>query len=83
MNEEQVSLKIALGNETVYIRPNTIQNNHKLLQAAQELVDSNQLEDYYLNIRVKKSNVGGTIHNEEIISPKMTLDMHVVYMKQN
>ena len=82
MNDEKITFKIVLGDEEVYIRPNTIKNDNELLQEAADLVDANRLEDYYLNIKVEKNNYSGTINNEKVVSPKINVDMNIVYMKQ-
>ncbi|MBE6024496.1 MAG: hypothetical protein E7231_15140 [Cellulosilyticum sp.] len=82
INEGKITLKIELGDEEVYIRPNTIRNDHELLQEANDLVQANRLEDYYLGITVDKNKYSGTINGEEVVSPKVSVNMDFVYMKQ-
>ena len=82
INEEKTTLKVELGDEVVYIRPNTIKDNSKLLQEAADLVAANRLEDYYLSISVEKNRYSGMINGEEVVSPKVSINMDIVYMKQ-
>ena len=82
MNEEQITFTIPLGDEIVYIRPNTIDENSELFNEAQDLISANRLEDYYFKISVSKNKFSGTINNEEVISPKISVEMNIVYLKQ-
>lgn len=82
INEEKTMLKIVLGDEEVYIRPNTIRADNELLQEADDLIAANRLEDYYWYVSVTKNNTSGTVNNEEIVSPKINIEMELVYMRQ-
>ena len=82
MNDNGTILKVQLGNEEVAIRPDTITNDHELIKEAAQLIDANKLEDYYLAIRVKKSNYSGQINGEDTVSPKIDISMSLTYMRQ-
>ena len=82
MNNVGVTLEIVLGEQSVNIRPQTILSTTEEIKEAILLKQERTLADYYVVINVSKSNYTGNINGEEVISPKINVEMDVAYLRQ-
>lgn len=80
-NDSKTVLKITLGDYTAHIRPYTLTEENEHIKKAVELVDENSIEDYYVGISFKINNTTDRINGESPITPKMSVDMELVYIR--
>ena len=76
------TLVIQLDNITAYIRPYTLTNENEDIKEAAERVQAGRIEDYYIGFELDISSGRVIINGEKALSPKITVDMDVVYLKQ-
>lgn len=80
-NAANTTLKITLGEYTANIRPYTLTEDNEQIQDAIDAVAEDKIEDYYVGIRFKLSNTSIRINGESAVSPQMTIDMELVYIR--
>lgn len=81
-NEEQIILQVQLGDQSVGIRPNTMTLDNKAIREVMDDISVGKIEDYYIGLHVSKSNYSQKINNQEPLSPKITVDLEVIYLNQ-
>ena len=81
-NEEQIILQVKLGDQTVAIRPNTLTGNNESIREVIDDVGTGRIEDYYIGIHVSTQRINDKINDQQPLSPKITLDLDVIYLNQ-
>lgn len=79
-NENKVIMKASIGDYSIDIRPNTLTTDNKTIAEAIDDVDTARIADYYIGIHFYKKSYSDKINNEETLSPKLTVDIEVVYL---
>lgn len=81
INENGVILNIATDKYTVSVRPNSITLDNEEIREVMSKIKDGNIEDYYIGIEVTSKNTNGKINNQEMISPEVTVNMRVIYLK--
>lgn len=81
-NEEQILLQVQLGDQSIAIRPNTITLDNEVIREVQNDISVGRIKDYYIGLHVSKSNFSQKINNQDPLSPKITIDLEIIYLNQ-
>lgn len=82
VSDEGTILKAQLGDVSAFIRPYTLTTENEDIKEAVERVKSGRIEDYYICFELDLSNGRATIQGQKSLSPEITIDMDIVYLKQ-
>lgn len=81
-NEIGTTLKITLGDYSAHIRPYTLTEENEEVAEAIELISEGNLKDYYVELRFSLSSISDRINGQKAVTPRMTIDMNLVYLKE-
>lgn len=81
-NEMGTTLKITLGDYSANIKPYTLTEENEEVAEAIELISEGSLKDYYVELRFSLSNISDSINGQKAVTPRMTIDMNLVYLKE-
>ena len=81
-NESSTTLKIILGHYSAHIRPYTLTEENDEIAEAIELISEGRLKDYYVELSFALNHTSDSINGQKAITPRMTIDMHLVYLKE-
>ena len=81
-NDTNIMLKVTIGSQTLHIRPYTLTSENTAIKSAIEKIASNEIEDYYVGIKFYTQKTSESINGQGALSPKLNVDMELVYMKQ-
>ena len=75
-------LNVTIGNQTLNIRPYTLTSENTAIKTAIEKMASDEIEDYYVGIKFYTQKTTESINGQGALSPKLNVNMELVYMKQ-
>lgn len=76
------TIKIVLDSQSISIRANTLLEEHQAIKTAIEKISSNEIEDYYIGIEGYTRTATDKINGQSALSPQISIEMELVYMKQ-
>lgn len=82
INRTKTTLKVKLDSNVFYIRPNTLTEENEEIEEVLEAIDDGDIEDYYIGVSITTRETSESINGETNVSPKLSVDMEVLYMKQ-
>lgn len=74
--------KVVIGSEVLNIRPDTLTSDNAAIKTAVQKIASDEIEDYYVGIKFYTQKTSERINGQSALSPKLNVDMELVYMKQ-
>ena len=81
-NNTSTVLNITIGTNTMSIRPYTLTSENEEIKEAVKKIADNGIEDYYVGITFDVQKTSEMINGQRALSPKLGIDMELVYMKQ-
>ena len=82
-SENKTTFNIAIGDYSASVRPYTLTEDHEEIKEVVEQIANNKIEDYYVKVSFALNNLSGTIGGQKVLSPRMTVDMDIVYVKED
>ena len=82
-SENKTTLNITLGDYSASIRPYTLTEENKAIKEVVEQIANNKIEDYYVKVSFSLNNITGTVGGQSVLSPRMTVDMEIAYLKED
>lgn len=82
-SESQTTLNITLGEYSASIRPYTLTEENEEIKEALDQIANNKIEDYYVKVSFSLEDMTGTVGGQPVLSPRMILDMEIVYLKED
>ena len=80
--ENNTTLNITIGDYSASIRPYTLTESTEEIEEVLDQIANNKIEDYYIQISFSLNSISGTVGGQNVLSPKMIIDMEVVYSKE-
>lgn len=82
-SENNTILNITLGDYSASIRPYTLTEANQDITNALEQIENDSIDDYYVKINFSLQSISGTVGGQNVISPKMIIEMELVYLKSS